>query len=168
MARRVEMNANSAAPSRNFWPIGVAAAFGVFLTGTAGLVVMSTRENVELVGADYYEQELRFQDQINRRGRAETLQGQVHVSYDAAQRVLTIALPPAHAAMHASGEIVLYRPSAAGLDRRVALDLDAQGRQTLDARSMSDGLWWVRVTWRAGNEDFAFDEKVVIGQRKSS
>jgi hypothetical protein len=144
------------------------AAFVVFVAGTAGLVVMSTRNNVELVSPNYYEQELRFQDQINRRGRAQTLQGQVRVSYDAAQRVLTLALPPAHAAVHAAGDIVLYRPSAAGLDRRVALDLDVQGRQTLDARSLSDGLWWVRVTWRVGNEDFAFDEKVIIGQHKPS
>lgn len=168
MARRVEMNANSASPSRNFWPIGIAAAFVVFLTGTASLVVISTHEKAELVSPDYYEQGLRFQDQINRRGRAGTLQGQVRVSYDAAQRVLTLALRAAHAAAHAAGEILLYRPSAAGLDRRVPLDLDVQGRQTLDARSLSDGLWWVRVTWRAGNEDFAFDEKVIIGQHKPS
>jgi hypothetical protein len=160
--------AGKAASDRNLWPIGIVTAFVLFVTGIASLVVMSTREKVELVSPDYYEQELRFQDQINRRERAQALQGQVRVSYDAAQRVLTLALPVAHAAAHAAGEILLYRPSAAGQDRRVALELDAQGRQTLDARALSDGLWWVRVTWRAGNEDFAFDEKVIIGQHKPS
>ena len=162
------MNGDTPSFSRNLWPVGIVTAFMLFLAGTASLVVMSTHEKVELVSPDYYEQELRFQDQINRRGRAQSLQGQVRVSYDAAQHMLTLALPATHAAAHAAGDILLYRPSAAGLDRRVALDLDMQGRQTLDARSLSDGLWWVRVTWRAGNEDFAFDEKVIIGQHKPS
>jgi len=129
---------------------------------------MSTRNTVELVSPDYYSQELQFQDQIDRCEHTAALRGQVQVAYDAAHRALTLALPAAHAAAHATGEIQLYRPSAAGLDRRVALNLDTQGHQSLDARTLSDGLWRVRVTWRVGEEDFAFDEKVIIGQPKPS
>ena len=168
MARRVEMNVNPASPSRNFWPIGISAAFVVFIAGTAGLIVLSTRNNVELVSPDYYEQELRFQNQINRRERTQALQEQVRVAYDAAQHVLTLALPVTHATAHATGEIQLYRPSSAGLDRRIALRLDAHGHQTLDVRALDGGFWRVRVTWRVGQEDFAFEEKVVIGQHKPS
>jgi hypothetical protein len=83
------------------------------------------------------------------------------VTYDAVQRRLILALPAAHVA--ATGEIQLYRPSAAGMDRRLSLRLDAQGQQTLDAAALGEGLWRVRVMWRVGDEEFACDEKVVIG-----
>ena len=154
--------------SRNLWPFGIAAAFGVFVTGTAGLVVMSTYNNVELVSPDYYDQEIHFQDQIDRRENTSALGGQIELGYDEGQRFLTLALPAAHAGARITGEIQLYRPSAADLDRRVGLQLDAQGRQSLDARALSDGLWHVRVTWRVGEKSFAFDKKVVIGKQKPS
>ncbi len=51
-------------------------------------------------------------------------------------------------------------------DRRIALQPDAQGRQTLDTRELSAGLWRLRVHWRVDGEDFAFDEKLVIGARQ--
>jgi len=154
--------------NRNLWPVGIVATFAVFIAGTAGLVVLSARNNVELVRPDYYEQELRFQEQINRRERVQALAEPARVAYDATQRRLTLALPAAHAAAHATGEIQLYRPSSSGLDRRVPLQLDAQGQQTVDAAALHQGLWRVRVTWRVGDEDFAFDDTVVIAPAKPS
>ncbi len=162
------MNERPATSGRNFWPAGVIGALALFIAGTVTLVVLSARNDVELVRADYYEQELRFQEQITRRERTQALSEPVRIAYDAAQRRLTLALPAAHAAAQAQGEIQLYRPSAAGLDRRVPLQLDAQGRQTLDTATLRDGLWRVRVTWRAGGEDFTFDEKVIVGGPKST
>lgn len=162
------MSAPAVPSSRNFWPIGVVLAVVLFVTGTAGLVVLSTRNSVDLVSPDYYEQELHFQDQINKRAHTTALHGQVSVTYDAGQRVITLMLPASHAAAHATGEIQLYRPSAAGKDRRLALRLDAQGHQTLDARPLIDGLWRVRVSWHVGDQDFTFEEKIILEQHKSS
>jgi nitrogen fixation protein FixH len=162
------MSTNASPPSRNFWPIGLVVAFGVFIAGTVGLVVLSARTPSELVSADYYDRELRYQDDIDRRARTQALKGQVRVAYDADRRQLTLALPAVHAARRAEGEIHLYRPSAAGLDRRVTLEVDSRGQQTLDAATLSDGLWRVRVTWRVGGEDFSCDEKVIIGVPKST
>jgi nitrogen fixation protein FixH len=164
MPENADMNELAPSGKRNFWPVGILVTFAVFVAGTVGLVVLSARNNVDLVRPDYYEQELRFQEQFNRRARTQALPQPVRVTYDTAQRRLTLALPAAHAAAHVAGEIQLYRPSSAGMDRRVPLQLDAQGRQTLDTAALSDGLWRVRVAWRVGNEDFAFDEEVVLGQ----
>ena len=158
------MNPTSLPTRRNYWPLGVLVAVGLFIAGTAALIVVSARTQTDLVSADYYERELRYQEDLQRRARTVALASRVQLIYDAARHRLTLALPAEHAARQAEGEIHLYRPSAAGQDRRIPLDLDAQGRQTLDAGGLSAGLWRVRVTWRVGNEDFAFDEKVVIGQ----
>ncbi len=162
------MSANASSKTRNLWPIGLVAAFAVFITGTVALVVLSARTQTDLVAPDYYERELRYQDDIDRRARTQALESQVRVAYDAGQHQITLSLPTAHAAGHAEGDIHLYRPSAATLDRHFALQLDSRGQQILDAKMLSEGLWRVRVTWRVGGKAFAFDDKVIIGVAKST
>jgi nitrogen fixation protein FixH len=66
-----------------------------------------------------------------------------------------------------SGNIQFYRPSAINLDRQVKLEPNREGIQTIDASSLLPGLWKVRVSWKAGNEEYFLDEKVVIGTASS-
>lgn len=150
-------------PSRpTLWPLGIVAAFAVFILGTASLIVFSAFHRAELVTADYYEQELRHQEHIDRLERTHPLRDQVHVTYSPETRQMLIALPPQHADLHPTGSIHLYRPSAAREDRRFDLDLDPLGRQTLDARHLPQGLWRVRIRWTAEGTDYAIDERIVV------
>jgi hypothetical protein len=160
------MNTPPAQSRRNPWPLGIILFLIVFAVFTVGLVVVSLRNNVELVSADYYDREIRYQEEINRQQRTHALPDAASATYDVAQHTLTVALPATHASLPVTGEIHLYRPAAAAADRRIALEPDPRGRQTLDTRGLSDGLWRVRVNWRVDGEDFAFDEKVVIGHRE--
>ncbi len=70
--------------TRNLWPLGIIAAFVVFFAGTAGLIVMACAQKVDLVSADYYEQELRFQKRINGLDHAKELGERASVVYDGA------------------------------------------------------------------------------------
>jgi nitrogen fixation protein FixH len=119
--------------------------------------------STDLVAADYYEQELRFQGQLDRVKRAQSLPVKATASYDDATRTIRIALPPDHAA--ARGEIHFYRPSTAGLDQRTALQLDATGTQSLDAAKLRPGLWKVKVLWTAASQDYAFEETIIVGAK---
>lgn len=149
-------------PARNLWPAGIVAAFVLFVAGTVALILLSTLGHDDLVAADYYAQELRYQQRIDRQARTQSVAAQVSVHYDAATATLVVTLPPGHAAPRTSGEIHLYRPSAAGEDRRVPLALDALGRQVLGARELAAGLWRVRIAWSAGGQEFFTDQKVVL------
>jgi hypothetical protein len=150
-----------ASKRRNFWPAGIIAAFVLFIAGTVGLVVLSARNHVELVSPDYYDQELRYQQHINRRARARALPEQARVSYDAARGNIVIALPAAQARV-AQGRIQLYRPSDARLDRDLPLALDANGIQQLDAKQLHTGLWIVRVQWSVDGEQFFLNRSIVV------
>lgn len=150
-------------PRRNLWPYGIVIAFAIFITGTASLIVLTSFHGQELVTADYYEQELQYQRQLDSQARTGALQGQVSAVYDATARCIRIAVPPEHAAGNPSGSIQLYRPAAAGEDRRIPLAVDPSGRQQIDAGELSPGLWRVRLGWKHGGEDFVFEAKLVLG-----
>ena len=153
--------------SRNLWPLGIIVTFALFFTGTVGLIVMACSQKVDLVSTDYYEQELKFQGRIDRVERTRHTATQATVAYDANQQCITISLPAGQAGHQVSGHIELYRPSAAGLDRAVKLEPDANGVQHLDAAGMVPGLWKVRVSWTVEHEDYFLDQKVVVGSKAS-
>lgn len=150
---------------RSLWPIAIIGVFIVFLAGCIAFVVYATRHQVDLVSRDYYAQELKHQEQMDRVARTQGIQSQVRIAYDAGQQAVTVALPGEHARQKPAGEVHFYRPSAASLDRRERLDVDLQGAQKLDARLLEPGLWRVRVTWSVHHQQYYWDEKVVISQK---
>jgi hypothetical protein len=160
------MSTNVKAP-RNLWPLGIIVVCATFVAGTAGLIVVACSQKVDLVSADYYEKELKYQGQIDRAERTQHDARQAAVAYDVAHQNITVSLPPGQAHGNVSGNVELYRPSAAGLDRAVRLDLDASGVQRLDASALAPGLWKVRVSWTFEQRNYYLEQKVVVGAKTS-
>jgi hypothetical protein len=148
---------------RNFWPLGIILAFVLFGLGTASLIVVACSQKIDLVSANYYEQEIKFQKQIDRVDRTRRLAAQPAVAYDRLRGVITISLPAEQARRLVNGRIQLYRPSTAGLDRELPLALNEQGFQSVDASSLRAGLWKVRISWMSDDQEYFVDQKVVVG-----
>jgi nitrogen fixation protein FixH len=147
--------------SRNPWPIAITVFFIIAFSGLIAFIVFATTQHVDLVRSDYYEEEVRFQEQLDRVNRTRQIAGQVTVAYDSVQQCITVHLPAAQAA-GASGHIHLYRPSDARLDQELPLQLTAEGSQRVPARQLRSGLWKVRVQWSVGGQEYYYDDAVVI------
>ncbi len=125
--------------------------------------VVATHNNMDLVRKDYYEEELRFQKQIERVNRTAQLRKDITVTSDAAAQSLMLRLPAEHNGAKPTGEIHLYRPSDASLDRTITLQVNESGLQRIDTSKLRNGLWKLRATWKVNNEEYYFDQSVVIG-----
>jgi len=147
------------APSRNLWPASIIGFFIVAVIFLGSFVVWAMRQREELVSADYYEREVRYQQQLDSLNRSHALAAQVVVTFDPAQQAIFITLP---AAQGATGRVQLYRPSDARLDRELGLDLNADGVQRLDATKLLGGLWKVRVKWTANGQEYFLDQPVIV------
>ncbi len=148
--------------SRNPWPIAIIAFFAVFIAFIVTYIVFATRQPEDLVRTDYYDDEIRYQDQIDRVDRTRAVRAQASIAYDAARRDVEIKLPPTHVAQQATGEICLYRPSDSRLDREIKLDLAPNGAQRLDASKLQPGLWKVRLYWKVNGSDYYLDQSIVV------
>jgi nitrogen fixation protein FixH len=147
--------------SWNPWPVSITAFFVLALTGCIVFVVFCSRHPADLVAADYYEQELRYENRIEDQRRSLDRAQTASVCYDSGKREIQIALPTP-AAAKAAGTIQLYRPSAMKLDRQLKLDPNDLGVQTIDAKTLLPGLWKVRVSWKLGGEEYFIDRPIVI------
>jgi nitrogen fixation protein FixH len=149
------------APTRNLWPASIIGFFVVAIVFMVSFVVWAMQQREDLVSADYYEREVRYQQQLDSLNRSQALAAKVVATFDPARQAIVIALPPDRV-LGAKGRVHLYRPSDARLDREFPLALDANGRQTLDAREMPDGLWKVRVKWNTAGQDYFLDQPVIV------
>jgi nitrogen fixation protein FixH len=150
--------------AHNYWPLGILLAFVLFILGTAGLIVLAASQRSDLVSDNYYEQEMKYQTRIDSLDRARKLGSSASVSYDANGRRIMISLPAEHAGRRVTGQVQLYRPSAAGCDRQFRLEPDDNGAQSLDAAALATGLWKVCVAWRMEGQDYFLEQKIVVGE----
>jgi hypothetical protein len=141
----------------NPWPVSIIAFFSIAILGCVTFVIFCNRHPADLVMSDYYEQEVRYQKQIDSKQRAQQLLQVATVQYDPARRVIMISLPPAQAE-GAAGTIQLYRPSAAGLDRTFKLATDRKGMQSLDGSNLAPGLWKARLLWSNAGKEYLVEE----------
>ena len=146
--------------TRNFCPLGIFTAFGLFFVGMASVVVIAATHRDHLVNDNYYEQELKFQSQIDNAAR--TQKSGATIAYDDANRSIVLSLPVAQLAQKFSGVINLYRPAEPKLDREFLLEPRADGTQTLNVSQLAAGLWLARVKWNAGGENYFLEQKIKI------
>jgi nitrogen fixation protein FixH len=149
----------------NPWPVSIVVFFTVAILGCVTFVAFCSRHPAELISANYYEEEVHYQGQMERQQRGQEAALPGAVSYNPGSKQIVVSLPTKISQAKLEGKIQLYRPSAINQDRQLNLDLDSHGVQTIDAANLPPGLWKVRVSWRADNRDYFIDQRVVIPSR---
>jgi hypothetical protein len=155
----------SALPERrrwNLWPISIISFFTIAIIGCGAFITFCSRHPADLISANYYEEEVRYQGQIDRQQHALGRGQLASVSYEPASRQITVSVPVNSVRTKPSGKIQLYRPSAMDLDRELKLQLSSDGTQAIDAGTLLPGLWKVRVTWTVDQRDYFIDQRIVI------
>ncbi len=132
-----------------------------FVVLTLVLVVMSYRHDVPLVSDDYYEKELKYQDQINMMKNAVALKTPIKVEYDAVNHVVNISFPPENSGK-ITGTIRLMRPSDPGLDTEFQVEVDDLHQQQLSVASLHKGLWNLKIYWENAGKKYMKEEDLVL------
>lgn len=146
---------------RSYWPHAIITWFIIFVAAMAAWVSFAVRQKMDLVREDYYEEEVRFQNQLDRMNRTAGIQQALDVRYDAQESQLTIQLPKPTDGGGLNGQVSFYRASDARLDFHLPVAVDATGLQRIGTKSMRGGQWKVRIQWMMGKQDY-FYEKVVV------
>lgn len=140
------------------WPYAIIGSFAIFIILVMVAVLRAAQEDTSLVASDYYEQELKYQEQINREIMTRQLDKFIAFSFDPAHQELAMHLPlDTTTHKEVSGTVHFYRPSDDKLDFRKDLKPDADGNAKFGVSDLKQGVWKVRVTWKEGSLEF-FDE----------
>jgi len=144
------------------WGIGIAVFYSSFILVMLIVVVVSRFNRVDLVAKDYYQQEIEYQQQIERIKTDKSLGNGVKVSYDRADREIVLDFPDNLDYKVIDGNVLFFRPADATLDKTIPIVLDENGFQRVDATTLKTGLWKVQIFWSVDTLECYAEEIIVI------
>lgn len=129
-------------------------AFGVLMISMVTICIK--QDDIHLVTQNYYEEEIKYQDQIEKMINANQLDHEVLV-YDNQLKIVDLHLP-----VGSKGVIHLFRPSDARLDQKITFDITDPSVNSVDVKSLKPGYWKVKLTWTENGVDYYKEEKINI------
>ena len=143
------------------WPMGIAIIYAIFVLLLVAFAVFSRFQSVDLVTEDYYDQEIQYQQQINRIDLAQSLSQPVNWMYNKQNGSLTVQFPPEIDPIKVKGNILFYRPSDAKQDKLVALNLSSDGTQLISTKNMTPGYWKIKIFWQIDKNEY-YKEGILV------
>ena len=144
------------------WGTGIALFYSCFAAFILYLVVMSNRQQIDLVSDNYYQEGLAHQQKIETIKQTAVLPYKPVVKADAVGRA-TVSFPSETAAQ-VSGQAHFFRPSDKYLD--FILPLKNIDEHTTTADPLEPGLWRVRLSWTDAGQNY-FQESTLVVSKKS-
>ncbi len=139
------------------WGNGIALFFAAFILFMLSLVfICMKQDNLHLVTQNYYEEEIKYQQQIDRVNNASKLDYKIF-TYHAEGKNVNLNLPTG-----AVGTLHLFRPSDARLDRKFQVTVGNDGTCSIDLGNLPSGYWKMMLSWNEGGTEYYMEEKITI------
>lgn len=141
------------------WGFGIFAFYLTFMAVILGFVFWSTGLKPDLVAKDYYQQELEYQNQIDKKERLSNLDGDF--SYKITNMSLNLEFPEALNQKVKQGEVTLFRPSDASLDNIIKFN-SKENNLELELNNLKGGIWILKIEWETNGKTYYFEDKFRI------
>lgn len=141
------------------WGKKITIAYLGFVALIVTMVIISVRQKVDLVSADYYAKELNYQSDLNKLNNAKALSTQLKCVV--VDNALQIHFPAEHSTSSISGKIFVYKPSDDKSDKTLNINT-TDGVQVIPTSNFSKGMYKIIVDWSADGKEFQAENVVVI------
>lgn len=138
----------------------------IFLVMTAFILLMTSfmiraaSNQEELVAENYYEQEVKYQQQIDKLNNTGSLSDDVLMEIVGTELVITF--PAEVKGMALSGELYLQRPSDSRADARIPVHVDADGRMAVPVDQRLKGAYNALLEWKAGENEYLSRDRIHV------
>ncbi|RYC68982.1 FixH family protein [Spirosoma sordidisoli] len=133
------------------WGKAIVLVFIVFAGFIGTMVFRMSRQRIDLVRDDYYQDEIAYQQHIDRLARTAHLKQGPVLQIDPARQQLDLRLPSGWT----QGQLTFYRPADRAQDRTITL---SPGQQTISTADLGSGRWRAQVSWSAGGQTFYHEQ----------
>lgn len=141
------------------WGHKIIIVYAIFITGILTLVILSSKENQDLVTEDYYEQELKYQDRINEAASVHALSDTL--KYAVLNDELLITLPPEMNNTSVNADVLLYHPADKTADQHKQIT-SMDGSLRMPMVKNTKGWQVVKLSWTARGTKFYAEHKLMI------
>ena len=143
------------------WGHGISIFLVIFVLTTAGVVILISTDDTyshELVSETYYEDELKFQEEIDKVNNASKLE--TKLIYRTSREGILITFPSDFDYDKVSGTIKMDRPSKKILDFTLPIKLDENFQMLIPSEKAIQGKWKLVIDWNVGEQEFMYKAKI--------
>ena len=137
------------------WIVVSFLLFAIFI-GT--LVTVCVKEDISLVSKDYYQEEIAYQEQIDRIENTALLVDKPVIKVVANQ--IQIEFPDV--ASVEKGELKLFCPSNSKMDRNFRVVATGDKVQTFELQHVQPGLYRAKLLWSMNGKEYYQEETIYI------
>lgn len=141
------------------WSVGIIIFYTVFIFSLILIVILSTRNNMELIEQEYYQKDIDYDNISRERKSRKSLSKGLDIGIK--NNELIFSFP--RKLEKIKGKIHLFRPSNNKLNVFIPIDLDENNNMIIDIDKFPKGLWQTKTEWEV-NGLYFFTEKKVIFQ----
>ncbi len=116
----------------------------------------------DLVTDNYYEEELAYQDQIDRMERSKKFSQGISLNHDIQKKIVELQFPSELDPNIINGSILFFRPSDAQQDQLHPIQLNDKGMQILDVKHLAKGKWRIKIFWQMDDEEYYQEKEFVM------
>lgn len=142
------------------WGTGIVLAFIGFISFIMYFIItmnVNNKYDHDLVSEDYYADELKYQDDIDKLKNGKNLEENISIKRTA--EGLKIQFPADANFKDITGNVFLYRPSDKQLDFETSISLSNSNLLIPDKR-LVDGRWNIKVNWQYKGKSYLFKESI--------
>lgn len=142
------------------WGTGIVLAFIGFISFIMYFIIsinVDDKFDHDLVTEDYYAEELRYQEDIDKLNNAKNLHE--NISHKRTAEGLLIVFPKHIDLNNITGNVFLYRPSNKQLDFDTVISLSNHYLLIPDKR-LVDGRWNIKVDWQYNGQSYLYKETI--------
>ncbi len=143
------------------WGHGVVIALAAFMIFILAMLFLfpNGQKNSEMVTDNYYEEELKYQDVIDAKKRADELQEKPVYSQD--KSGIKITFPKDYDNSNTTVKFVLNRTDDQNLDIRKSVQLDTNKSFLIPGQVLKVGNYTLRLNWTKDKTDYRMDYDVI-------
>jgi len=134
------------------WGNGLVLAYGAFTSVIIIMVSISISKDVDLVAPDYYNKEIKYQEEINRINNTNKLPNSV--KFEVSENEINIAFPVNSLSSVIKGEILFYKPSDSKKDFKVNFGEEKNFNVNVNTHSLDKGLWKIKILWNMDGVEY--------------
>ncbi|WP_294206581.1 FixH family protein [uncultured Chryseobacterium sp.] len=147
---------------KNFsWGHGVVIALAAFMIFILSMMFLfpNGQKNSEMVTDNYYEEELKYQDVIDAKKRADQLEEKPQYSQNTSG--ITISFPKDYNNSNTAVKFVLNRTDDQNLDIKKSVQLNQAQSFMIPAQVLKPGNYTLRLMWTKDKTDYRMDFDVI-------
>ena len=140
------------------WGNKIILSFIIFALLIFGMAYICFQQEIYLVAPDYYQQEIAYQEHIEKTKNSQSLTQPLTLEYQAGSGYIVLTFPESVKSSDIRGEVHFFRPSNARLDIKMPVKVQKDQRQVIDIQTLQKGLWRVKIHWSTPEAEY-YDEK---------